>query len=503
MKRTDEGRGTIRTIRDRKTGEVLGYQALLPREQSRAPEGVKNPQLYQEPVGPRCSSAGEARSLLDAVLVELRDRNALKHGLTFASYIAAELRARRQDARRRYATDARANRAIATWKSIDKRWLSDAPFYALPPAVIAVDDLQRYVDWLRDEAEGVSGEPLSPNFIRNVGSFMRAAFERVGGTNPAKALRLPPKGEPQVRFIDIVAQRLLFGADDEKVDIADRVMVGCGMGAGLRVGELLAFEPRDVHLDDHDPYLWVQFGGADHAPTKGKRARRVELFEPGLGFWRKWMREFYAGGDRVFAGPAGGYRKHWPESFPGWAAVAGVERLSSHVMRHTYAVALLSGTWGYDPRSIEFVSQQLGHKDIQTTERFYKAFEKGTWVREARRMTGRADESSRRIVTASELLGLDASSDASGGGNDGISRGNAIVGLSPRHSPKSPQSNEEIGSFDALTHHSREALEAAFREVQAGAPTGIAQLVNAARRILLSDADRLAALKADPEADVG
>lgn len=504
MKRIVEGRGTIRTIRDRKSGEVLGYQALLPREKSRAPSGTKFPERYQEPVGPRCDTQAEARSLLDAVLVQMRDSSAVRHGLPFASYVTAEIRARHTAARRKYESPARANRAIATWKSIDRCWLQGAPFYELPPAAIdAQDDLQRFVDYLRDEAEGRSGEPLSPHFIRNVGSFMRAVFDRVGGANPAKSLRLPPKGEPQVRYLDLPGQRRLFGADEDAITLEDRTLVGCGMGAGLRIGELLSLEARDVHTEDRDPHLWVQYGGPDHAPTKSGRARRVELFEPGFGFWRLWMSRFYRGGKCVFVGPAGGYRKAWPEQFPGWAAVADVDRLSSHVMRHTYAVAMLSGSWGYEPRSIEFVSQQLGHADIQTTERHYKAFEHGTWVREARRMTGRSDEAARVVVTALELLGLDVSSDASGGEMPLGLAGNGLVGVLPRHSPKSLQTQQEVARFDALTHHSREALVAAFREVAQGAPTGLAQLADAARRILLSDADRLAELDSEQEAEVG
>ena len=117
------------------------------------------------------------------------------------------------------------------------------------------------------------------------------------------------------------------------------------------------------------------------------------------------MKEHYTGGVRVFEGARGGYLKNWPNRFPGWASVAEVDRLSSHIMRHSYAVALLSGTWGYEPASMEFVSKQLGHADVQTTERYYAAFEAGTWQREARRLTGQeARPSTTDAVTATGLL---------------------------------------------------------------------------------------------------
>ena len=74
---------------------------------------------------------------------------------------------------------------------------------------------------------------------------------------------------------------------------------------------------------------------------------------------------------------------------PARAEIARVDRLSSHIMRHSFAAAALSGTWGYEPKSFEFVGRQLGHADTQTTERYYGAFAPGVWLNEVRRMTGR------------------------------------------------------------------------------------------------------------------
>src|SRR5690606_2545237 len=149
-------------------------------------------------------------------------------------------------------------------------WLADAPFIKRSPHSVTTAELQAWIDWLRDEAEGDSGEPLSGSFIGNVGRLLKASFARVVGlaVNPAAGLKLPAKGEPRVPFLALEAQRAFFGADPNKVPFRDRVMAGCGMGAALRVGELLAMEPADVHLDGPAPYLLVRYGGADHAPTK-------------------------------------------------------------------------------------------------------------------------------------------------------------------------------------------------------------------------------------------
>lgn len=81
------------------------------------------------------------------------------------------------------------------------------------------------------------------------------------------------------------------------------------MGAGLRVNELLSVEVTDLFLDGPAPHLIARYGGDHHAPPKGRRIRRVELYEPGLGFWRLWMKHFYKGGVPVSRDPKAGISK--------------------------------------------------------------------------------------------------------------------------------------------------------------------------------------------------
>ncbi len=454
MTKAVQGKGTVRAVKSRATGAVIGYRALLPREHSKAPRGIKNPEFYQEPLGERCDTAEEARSLLNAVLVEMVDRTTLKNGLPFSQYVQSSIQSLHQEARRQYKNDARANRRISTAKSIDKHWLPKAEWYSWAPHLIQQDDIQRFVNMLRDEGEGKSGEPLSGTYIRSIAGVVRAAFVQANiRPNPAIDLDLPPKTKPRPSFLELRSQLALFGCEEKRIALADRVMIGCGMGSGLRVGEMLAFEANCVRVDDRDPHLIVRYGGQHRAPPKGRGIRRVELFEPGLGFWRIWMKQFYRGGPLVFAGPLDGYQKSWPENFPGWAEVAAVDHMSSHIMRHTYAVAALSGTWGYEPRSMEFVSQQLGHADLTTTQRYYGAFEAGVWKREVQHMTGRT-QVARTPITAVQLLGLDASNDASGGNSSDDSGG---WGPSPSLTPSSGNKRENC-EVDALTHQSFKSL---------------------------------------------
>jgi integrase len=403
---------------------------------SRPPKGCRNPDRYQEPLGELQASRDDAQRLLDAAIVELRSNPARQHALAFAFFADAEYRARLQDARRKYPTAARANEAVSTQKSLIKKWFSEAPFYETPPSDIdAEQDLRPWFARLRDEARSnVTGEPLSNQYVRTVAQFARSVFERAGvSPNPMDAIELPSKSPPQIPFLPIADQRRLLRLD--AIPLAERVMIGCGLGTGVRVGELLSIEKSDVFLDGSNPHIFVRYGGPDRAPTKSGRTRRVELFEPGLGFWRFWMRDHYTGGDLVFAGPRGGHQKHWPEKFPEWGELIGRE-LSSHVMRHSYAVSLLSGSWGYEPQGLEFVQVQLGHSERSTTERYYGAYEDGTWQQRVRDMTGRSLPEARKPVTAEELLGLNERPDAPVDASGPKGSGETASDRNPRHSPR-------------------------------------------------------------------
>jgi integrase len=496
----EHGKGSVKTVRDR-DGEIIGYQALLPRELSTPPRGCKNRSSYQEPVGERQDSFELAERLLIASIAELRLRPPAIRGLSFSHFVAAEIEAKKKHAWRKYKNDARVNRYVATWKSIDKTWLKPAPFYDLAAADITTEfDLQPYVRHLTEEAETHRGDPLSADFVHNVARFLRSVFARAGvKPNPARDIELPSKNTPKVPYLEIGSQRRFFGNQvakpEDQIDLEDRVMVGCGMGAGLRIGELLSIEVSDVHLDDHDPHLVIRYGGPDRAPTKGEEVRVVELFEPGLGFWRRWMRDHHRGGDLVFAGPRGGYQKHWQDNFPGWAAVAGVRHMSSHIMRHTYAVAILSGSWGYEPKSLEFVQKQLGHAERSTTERYYGAFERSTWKREVRLMTGRDPAGRRTPVTADELLGIEGSVEGSGSAeNTGEAEKmpvQKVIGLRPRQSPKhheiAEKRPEQSGLLEATPQSLVERIDAVLASFRDGDPV-------AAPRAILALADARAFL---------
>lgn len=435
-RRAENNSGTVRTIRNRK-GEVTGYQALLPRDLSRAPVGHPNPDDYREPLGDPMPTYEAARGMLTAALIEARKSPLVGRGPDFAWHLDAEIKSRHTDARRELGSETKANKLVSTWRSMERTWFARAPFYHWAPTQVAFGDLQAWVNDLRDNAESHRGEPLSSEFVRGIVLLLRAALDRAGvKPNPARDLALPERSTPKIPHWLLETQRALFAASEKQLPYADKVMIGCGMGAGLRVGELLAIEFGDVFLDGPDPHLIVRYGGPGRSPTKSRKPRTVELFEPGLGFWRRALTERQRSRSRlVFAGPRGGFLKAWPEQFPVWGETLGLGETTSHLMRHTYAVSMLSGTWGYAPRTLEFVQKQLGHSSISVTEKYYGAFHSGVWRREVQLMTGRPDTKARVVVTAEDLLGAACGAVGSAVSQGGGTAGDSAAGDLPRHSP--------------------------------------------------------------------
>lgn len=489
MRKNEQGSGTIRDILDRKTRQVIGYQALLPRGMSKIPEGCKNPKAYQQPIGPRFPLWADARRLLDAAILERIEAAKLSAGLTLGHYVTQAIKEKLNAAKLEYPTVEQARHQTSGWRSIDKTHLKRAPFYDWPPARIGVEELQAWFDELRTDYESErTGEPLSPGYIAIIAQLVSAAFAKAKvRPNPMASVEFAKKRKPKVDYLTLPEQQAFFRASE--IELRDRVIAGCLMGAGLRIGELIALEAADVYLDAHDPHLVIRYGGRKRGPTKGRETKRVELFEPGLGFFRLWMRDYYAGGARVFAGERGGHITPWASNFVDWSEIVG-KRITSHIMRHSYAVSMLSGLWGYAPQSLEFVQEQLRHKSRVVTERHYGGFAHGVWQRQVRHMTGREPQpQSSAGLTAATLLGLEITQTDSDVSNDVPSAKNTVIQLKSYldgQSLNSPQTTSELSISDVVTHQLVFELAASvLRDLEAGevvTPGRVMELARAALR---------------------
>ena len=240
--------------------------------------------------------------------------------------------------------------------------------------------------------EGVSGRPLTPGSVRLVYSALRAMLnaaiddELVSGNVAAKLgrkFRLQPTAHERQaataqRVLEPAERRALLDAARSDGDGAWYPLVLVYDRAGLRLGEGLALEISDVRFEARK--LRIRQAADDETgelETPKHGPREVDL-SPGLAE----ILEAHISGLEAAAAERGINVGRW--LFPSAAGTlldasnvrrafrrlsekAGLEPVSPHDLRHTFGSTLAT-------RELpQYIQQQMGHRDINTTIQTYGA----------------------------------------------------------------------------------------------------------------------------------
>ncbi len=190
---------------------------------------------------------------------------------------------------------------------------------------------------------------------------------------PRQARRLPDvlDAEEVVRLLEAVPMPADPPASDaEAVAVRDRALLELLYASGLRIGEALGLDVRDVSRD----------GAFVRVIGKGDRERLVPVGEPALEALDRWLDEvrpaWAARGAKARGRPgtddalfvtSRGARLTRMAAWRGVQRAARVAGLSAHVtphtLRHSFATHLLEG--GADLRVVQ---ELLGHASIGTTQ---------------------------------------------------------------------------------------------------------------------------------------
>jgi integrase/recombinase XerD len=143
----------------------------------------------------------------------------------------------------------------------------------------------------------------------------------------------------------------------------DRAMLELMYATGLRVTELVSLDVQDVQLEGEKPY--VRLVG------KGNRERQIPLLEQPVQEVREYIQFARPRlvGERdetaLFVNRRGERltRQGFWLILKGYAADAGIRRVTPHTLRHSFATHMLRG--GMD---IHKVQELLGHANISTTQ---------------------------------------------------------------------------------------------------------------------------------------
>ena len=209
----------------------------------------------------------------------------------------------------------------------------------------------------------LSREGLSRSRIANHLAVARAIYgwasrptRRLVERNPLLGVELPPNDEkPRTRVADADEAAALIAA----LDPPDMVPYALAFYAGLRRAEIKRLDWPDVELDG---YRLVVRKAKSRAGT-GRRPPIAEPLRPILlgESMRQGRRDSGAvSAVSVMSGKiAERARKRW--------AAAGLEPITLHECRHTYASFLMAA--GYTLREL---MEYMGHSSLQATERYVK-----------------------------------------------------------------------------------------------------------------------------------
>jgi len=233
------------------------------------------------------------------------------------------------------------------------------------PSAAAPEDLENYVAWLRASrtAEGGAYTPASiARFVVTVRGLHRfLAIEGVTGTDIALGLDAPSTGRSLPKALSVEAIERLIAAPlgEDPLARRDRALLELLYGAGLRISELTGLDIDDIDRVDR----LVRVRG------KGDRERVVpfgELAADAIDDWIGQGRPRLAPrGPAAFLNVRGSRlsRQGAWKVLRGHAEAVGLDGVSPHTLRHSFATHLLDG--GADVRSVQ---ELLGHASVTTTQ---------------------------------------------------------------------------------------------------------------------------------------
>ena len=217
-------------------------------------------------------------------------------------------------------------------------------------------------EWLID----LGAEKLSENSKRRLISAVRGfykflMFDGHVTKNPAEDLAAPQKGVYLPRFLNRTEIESLLAAPDTSTEngLRDRAILELMYASGLRVSEAANLKINDVDIDS----------GIVTTTGKGNKTRRVPVGASAI----EWIKSYLALRrkkenieiDNMFVNANGSpiNRQSIYLSITDYAEKCGLEGVSPHTLRHSFATHLVQNS-----ADIRSVQQMLGHADISTTQ---------------------------------------------------------------------------------------------------------------------------------------
>lgn len=210
----------------------------------------------------------------------------------------------------------------------------------------------------RKDRSGIKAKTINSH-LSTLSRLLTLAFEweLIDRVPPIRKLK---EDKPKFKYLDFDEAKLLQDAAEPEWSC----MIVTGLKTGLRVGELLALRWEDVDLVAKRIIVRHNYvDGYEGTPKSGKN-RVVDLCDEVVAVLGKHR---HIRGRLVFCKENGDYLTKHIITRPLWRAckLAGIERVSYQVLRHTFASHLAMR--GAPAKAIQ---ELMGHASIETTNRY-------------------------------------------------------------------------------------------------------------------------------------
>lgn len=217
---------------------------------------------------------------------------------------------------------------------------------------------------------------LSASRVKQIRSVLNQIFEMayndgIIGKNPLLAVKAPRLPVPEIEF---------YTPEEIKIILANcdgwfHNMVKTLFFSGMRTGEMMALEWKDVNFETKKIYIRQSMSHGVLSNTKTHETRQMDMLPPVEAALRDQYKLTGLRGGCVFVAPktGKGFRESSTLSDSYWKPLikrSGLHYIDFYNTRHSFATMMFSH--GED---IGWVSKiMLGHKNIETTMKYYAKF---------------------------------------------------------------------------------------------------------------------------------
>jgi site-specific recombinase XerD len=255
--------------------------------------------------------------------------------------------------------------------SLFARWYEKQHKEVLAPELLTNEAVWGYKQYLLDQANKPKTINRRLAALAAYAHWLDQAGYVKNARNPVQGVKAVRETELAPKWLDRKQRAALLRAVDKEVEDAvhryprlrlmflrDAAIVKLILFTGLRVGEIIQLLMNDIILDERKGSVVVREG-------KGTKRREVPLNSKARKGLLDYLRVRPEGvNDELFLGQRdqGIQSKTVQRAVQRFSGEAGLENVTPHILRHSFAKALIDGGV-----TLEKVATLLGHSNLNTT----------------------------------------------------------------------------------------------------------------------------------------